>query len=132
MGSRASSRHGGDQRLTHHKDLIADATRNERAHANGNDLLKPGVLCSTRLDILRDHEVVLLVWNRLPSQKAGSQSRNIGEISPLRHIQESTILSLPGFPRIDFTNTICSHEQPISTPRKNLPFEAAALKRSPC
>ena len=75
--------------------MIADATRNERAHANGNDLLEPGVLFSTRLDILSDHEVVLLVWNRLSSQKAGSQPRNIGEIAPLRHIKESTILSLP-------------------------------------
>jgi hypothetical protein len=41
--------------LPNRKDLIADATLNKRAHANRDDLLKPGVLRRTRLEIRSDH-----------------------------------------------------------------------------
>src|SRR6266849_3553007 len=96
--------------LPNREDSKADATWNERSPANGHDLLKPGILRSTCLEVRGDHEVVLLTRDLLSSRPAGRQLQNLGDIAPERHIDEGAIVRLQGHPRIEFTHTIWSHQ----------------------
>src|SRR5262249_24637391 len=105
----------GCLRVPHCKEVIADAALHERSLANDDDLLKPGVLGSTRLELQRGHVVVLLRRALLSSQPAGKHRRNLDAIAPVRHIEEGAIVRLPSHPPVEFPNSIETFQYPITT-----------------